>query len=195
VYEGYKGASGVSYGYIDADNTRMSAFNTSGVTVPLLGTEVLLAVLGSAPPNHTLEPMGMAGDSKTFTRYFVVGDGTVQSVIDARNRIQLLASGDVVGTVTVGGAPAADADVILIGAATDGPGFVNTPRNVVAHTSTDALGRYRLSAAPAATRSRPTLKGRRSRVAAGRRPRTPCRSPPTTASRRTSRCLRRARFS
>jgi hypothetical protein len=148
VYEGYNGASGVSYGYIDGDNTRLSAFNTSGVTVPLLGTEVLLAVLGSAPPNHTLQPMGMAGDSKTFTRYFVVGDGTVQSVIDTRNRIQLLATGDVVGTVTVGGVPAANADVILIGAMADGPGFVPTARNVVAHTSTDALGRYRLSAVP-----------------------------------------------
>jgi hypothetical protein len=148
VYEGYKGASGVSYGYVDGDNTRLSAFNTSGVTVPLIGTEVLLAVLGSAPPNHTLEPMGMAGDAKTLTRYFVVGDGTVQSVIDARNEIQLLATGDVVGTITVGGAPIAGADVILIGATADGPGFVNTPRNVVAHTSTDASGQYRLSGAP-----------------------------------------------
>ena len=148
AYEGYNDAAGVSYGYMDADNTRLSTFSTSGVTVSLLGTEVLLAVLGNAPPNHTLQPMGMAGDAKMFTRYFIVGDGTVQSIVDARNDIQLRATGDVAGTVTVGGSPAANADVVLIGATSDGPGFNPTPRNVVAHTTTDATGQYRLAAAP-----------------------------------------------
>jgi hypothetical protein len=148
AYEGYKDGEGVSYGYVDSGSTRLSTFTTVGVSVPLIGTEVIFALLGSAQPNHTLEPMGMAGDSKTIVRHFVVGDGTVQSIVDARNEIQLLATGDVVGTVTVGGAPAAGADVTLVGAMADGPGFNQTARNVVSHTTTDAAGQYRLSGAP-----------------------------------------------
>jgi hypothetical protein len=105
AYEGYKGGAGVSYGYIDSGSTRLSTFTTVGVSVPLIGTEVILALLGSAQPNHVLEPFGMTGDSKTITRHFVVGGGTVQSVVDARNEIQFIPTGDVVGTVTVGGAP------------------------------------------------------------------------------------------
>ncbi len=148
AYEGYKDGTGVSYGYIDSGSVRLSTFTTVGVSVPLIGTEVIFALLGSAQPNHVLEPMGMPGDSKTIVRHFVVADGTVQAIVDARNEIQLLATGDVVGTVTVGGAPAAGADVILIGNVADGPGFAPTARNVVAHTTTDAAGQYRLAAAP-----------------------------------------------
>jgi hypothetical protein len=159
VYEGYKSGAGVSYGYVDSGSTRLSTFTTVGVSVPLIGTEVILALLGSAQPNHVLEPFGMTGDSKTITRHFVVGDGTVQSVVDARNEIQFIPTGDVVGTVTVGGAPAAGADVILIGNAMDGPGFANTARNVVAHTSTDAAGQYRLSGAPGAYTVEANLEG------------------------------------
>ena len=159
AYEGYKDGVGVSYGYVESGSNRLSTFTTVGVSVPLIGTEVILALLGSAQPNHTLEPTGMAGDSKKITRHFVVADGTVQAIVDARNEIQLRATGDVVGTVTVGGAPAVGADVILIGTATDGPGFANTARNVVAHTSTDAAGQYRLSAAPGAYTVEANLEG------------------------------------
>jgi len=114
AYEGLNGAAGVSYGYVDGNNSRLSTFSTSGVTVSLLGTEVLLAVLGSALPNHILEPMGMPGDAKTFTRYFVVGDGTVQSIIDAYERFAGngsgadAARGDVAGAPPAAGPPGSD---------------------------------------------------------------------------------------
>jgi hypothetical protein len=159
AYEGYNDGAGVSYGYVDSTAHRLSTFTTVGVSVPLIGTEVILAVIGVAQPNHVLEPLGMPGDQKTIVRHFVVGDGTVQSIIDARSEIQLLATGDVVGTVTVGGVPVAGADVVLIGTVTDGPVFVNTPRNVVAHTTTDAAGQYRLSAAPGSYTLEANLEG------------------------------------
>src|SRR5581483_1541665 len=84
----------------------------------------------AAPPNFHLTASGNPGDAVTITRYFVVGDGTVASIEDARNEIE--------GTATTGGLPLADADVAVLGST-----FTNSPsRNVVDHFRTDANGHY-----------------------------------------------------
>ena len=92
--------------------------------------------------------MGNPGDSLTFTRYFVVGDGTVSSITDARNEIQCLPTGTLEGTVTAGGSPAARADVAVLGDALDGPTILGgnyLQRNVITHTRTDDSGNYSLT--------------------------------------------------
>ena len=92
AYSGEDDADGVSYGYVET-TPGSSTFSTSGVTVPQLGVQVVLALIGAQSANFTIQPMGNPGDSLTFTRYFVVGDGTVSSITDARNEIQCLPTG------------------------------------------------------------------------------------------------------
>ena len=147
VYAGVKGAAGVSYGYIN-DESLSSSFTTSGVSVPLLGVEVLFALTGQVGPNHVLEPMGDPGDSKTFTRHFVVGNGTVSSILDARNEIQMFATGTLQGTVTAAGSAVAGAQIAVLGNSSDGPALAPLTRYVASHTLTDASGNYSLTLPP-----------------------------------------------
>lgn len=145
VYAGTQEGEGVSYGYTSTD-PQSSAFSTSGVAVPLIGTEVVLAVVGAASAPWTMQPNGSPGDAITFVRYFIVGDGSVSSVIDARNRALLLPAGRIQGNVTVGGSPAAGVQVTVLGTAAGAPAGLS--RNVVTHATTDAAGNYSLSVAP-----------------------------------------------
>jgi len=147
AYAGYNGGAGVSYGYIN-DDAASSTFSTSGVSVPLIGTEVLLALTGMSGPPHVLEPAGNPGDSKTFTRHFIVGNGTVSSILDTRNQIQVFPTGTLQGTVTAGGSPAAGAQIAVLGEVLQGPGLVPLPKNVVSHTLTDSAGNYSLTLPP-----------------------------------------------
>jgi len=149
AYKGEGGADGVSYGYIH-DVPASTAFNTAGVSVPQLGVEVLLALIGLAQPPFTIEPMSVPGDALEFTRYFVVGNGTVSSITDARNEIKCLATGRLQGTVTAGGNPAIRADVAILGNVADGPGTASglatlASKNEVTHTLTDNAGNYSLT--------------------------------------------------
>lgn len=143
IYQGFNQAAGVSYGYTN-DEPRSSAFSTSGVSVPLIGTEVLLALTGQAGPPYSLAAMGEPGDRKTFTRYFMIGDGTVSSILDTRNQIQFIPSGTLQGNVTAGGSPAVRAQVAVLTNG-GGPGLSPLARNVVSHTHTDINGNYSMS--------------------------------------------------
>lgn len=147
AYMGVGGGDGVSYGYIH-QTPRTSTFTTSGVHVPQLGSEVLLALAGLQDPPFFLQPSGNADDSLTFTRFFVVGDGNVSDVSDARNEIQCLPTGTLEGTVTAGGNPAVRADIAVLGNPTDGPSIATLTRNVVTHARTDDLGKYSLTLPP-----------------------------------------------
>jgi hypothetical protein len=152
AYGAYGDATGVSYGYVH-DVPGSSTFSTAGVTVPILGVETVFALIGFSVQNFPLAALGNPGDSLTFTRHFVVGDGSVSSIFDARNEIQYLASGTVEGSVTVGGSPAAGVRVSLLGNPSQGPGAplgALLARNVVTQSVTDALGRYALTV-PAGT--------------------------------------------
>ena len=147
AYSGFADGDGVSYGYIH-NFPGSSTFTTSGVHVPQLQVEVLLALAGLASPPFQFAPMGNPGDSRTFTRYFVVGKGSVSDVSDARNEIACLPTGTLSGTVTVGGNPAARADIDVLGNPADGPGLAPVSRNVVTHARTDDNGKYSLTLPP-----------------------------------------------
>jgi hypothetical protein len=149
IYRGAGGAAGVSYGYVH-NYAGTQAFTTSGVTVPQLGTSILLLLLGVPVPDYDIAPNGDVGDSLTFTRYFVVGDGTVSSILEARNEIQGITTGTLTGVVdTPTGGPASGVDVAVLGNPAEGPIAAGpTPTNVVNHTVTDASGSYSLTLPP-----------------------------------------------
>src|SRR5262249_1438008 len=129
AYGGYDQADGVSYGYIH-DALFTTTFSSSGVTVPQLGVHILPALTGSVAPAYEIP----AGDSRSFTRYFAVGE-TVSSITDIRDEIQCAATGSLEGTVTAGGSPAVHADITILGslaAAQTGLAY-----NAVTHTRTD----------------------------------------------------------
>ncbi len=153
AYSGELDADGVSYAYV-SDVANSSTFTTSGVTVPLLGTDVLGALVGLASANFTLAPNGSPGDALTFSRFFIVGDGTVASLVESRNTAQCAPFGTVSGTVDVGGTPVAGADVVALGDPAVGPGsgvgFLHAAlsNNVINHTRTDASGNYTMTLPP-----------------------------------------------
>jgi hypothetical protein len=150
AYEGFDEGTGVSYGYIN-DDPSSSSFSTSGVTVPLIGSELLTTLIGAAGPPHVLEAFGTPGDSKTFTRHFIIGDGTVSSILDTRNEIQFMTTGTLQGNVTAGGSPAAGAQVAVLGNILEGPSPTfggGLTENIVSHTLTDASGSYSLTLPP-----------------------------------------------
>ncbi len=156
VYRGVDKAAGVSYGYVHEDTgtepfTGSTAFTAAGITVPILGREIALVLIGAelGAPNFVLQPSGNPGDSVTKTRYFIVGDGTVSSILDARNTIKGIATGTLSGRVRSGSGPVAGADVAVIGVTAEGPSNLGgLTRNVVNHTETDASGRYALTLPP-----------------------------------------------
>src|SRR5262249_20774362 len=88
------------------------------------------------------------GDAITFTRYFVVGDGNVSNISDARNEIQCLPTGTLQGHVTAGGNPAVRADIAVLGDPANGPVLDALDYNVITHTRTDANGDYSLTLPP-----------------------------------------------
>ena len=147
AYSGIDDADGVSYGYVHT-TPGSSTFTTSGVHVPQLNVEVLLALAGVAQPPFNLQPNGNPGDSVTLTRYFVVGKGAVSDISDARNEIACLPTGTLNGTVTAGGNPAVRADIAVLGNPADGPGLAVLSRNVVTQTQTDDNGNYSLTLPP-----------------------------------------------
>jgi len=144
AYMGIDGGDGVSYGYV-SQNPGSSTFTTSGVHVPQLSVEIILALVGLASPPFVLQPMGDPADSMLFTRYFVVGDGDVSDISDARNEIQCLPTGTLEGNVTAGGNPAVRADIAVLGNPADGPIFDPLDYNVLTHTRTDDQGNYSLT--------------------------------------------------
>jgi hypothetical protein len=178
VYRGVDEAAGVSYGYVH-EEAGTTQFTTSGVTVPQLGVEILLVLVGAIPPNFHLEPQGMPGDEFTVTRYFVIGDGTVSSILDARNEIEGLTTGTLTGTVeTTSGGAAAGAEVVVLDDPANGPAALGAlDFNVASHSET-RRERSRSRCRRATTISRSIWRAIRTRAAARRPPCIPSRSRP-----------------
>lgn len=148
AYAGHEGGSGVSYGLIHRE-AGSSSVSVSGVSVFLYGRDIVTVATTPEPtqlnsptagPNYTVPASG----ELLFTRFFAVGDGTVASIVDARNEIHGLATGVVEGLVTDAAGPVAGAEIAMLSSARDGFAQGRGPvMNVVNHFRTDAAGRYR----------------------------------------------------
>jgi hypothetical protein len=149
AYTGEDDALGVSYGWM-TDVNKTTTFSTSGVTVPLLGQDAIFALLGASPPNFNIAASGMPGDAITFTRYFIVGDGTAASIQAIRNEILGVTTGSLSGEVTSGGLPVADADIAVTTAPFGSDSIVITPpaKNIVTHARTAVDGSYATTLPP-----------------------------------------------
>jgi hypothetical protein len=133
-------ATGVSYGYVHGFNSS-SNFNTSGVSVTILGRRILGVLIGSPSQaeNFHMAAANSPGDAITITRYFAVGDGTVGAIEDIRNDIRGVSNtGTLTGVVSGPDGPIANADVAVIA-----PSFAGGPTlNVFDHFHTAADGSY-----------------------------------------------------
>jgi hypothetical protein len=101
-------ARGVDYAYVQADSATPGSFALiSGVLVVLHNDNVLTALLG-APPVFTV-PLGA---SRTFTRWFGVGEGS-GTAARLSARVNGVATGTLEGCITAGGVPVAGARVVI----------------------------------------------------------------------------------
>ncbi len=109
-YFGYGEATGVDYGLttipIPDSDQKTGYFSTAGVSYLLHSQSVLDALLTQHPKFQV-----PASGSKSFTRYFGVGDGSGGNMVTLENLVKGITSGEVSGCVTVGGVPAPGARV------------------------------------------------------------------------------------
>jgi hypothetical protein len=104
---GFDEALGTDYSYVEPASASYASFAfISGVLVVLHQDNVLLTLIGVAP---TFEVA--AGGSKTYTRYFGVGDGDATNAFELEQRVNGTSVGTLEGCVSVGGAPVAGAKV------------------------------------------------------------------------------------
>ncbi len=133
-YYGYGEAEGVDYGIttieIPSAGTT-SFFSTSGVSYILHSQGVLDAILGDDPEFEV-----SAGGSKSFTRFFGIGDGSGGNSVTLENLVKARLSGEVSGCVTVDGAPAPGARVSV------GPQSMGALTAVTSTWVADATGCY-----------------------------------------------------
>lgn len=142
AYGGYDEGDGVSYGYIH-NIPSSTSFTTSGVNVPQLGVDVVLALVGIAGAPFTIGASGDPDDALLFTRYFAVGEN-ISSITDIRNDIQCIPTGRLEGNVTAGGDPIENAEVTIIGDLAESTAS-GIDFNIVTSTRTDANGDYSLT--------------------------------------------------
>lgn len=138
AYTGVYDATGVTYGVVPIappDATiPASGFGQSGFFAYLLGQDVFQVLLTGQPGILAIPP----GETGSFVRYFVVTDGDVGSIADARHELLAIPTGTVAGTVTVAGEPAAGALVSVV----QKPGTNGAPFNVVDSFRTAADGHF-----------------------------------------------------
>ena len=111
IYAGLPGTR-VSYGYFydpssfvnpeTGNRLKTTSLTFSGVTGVLLGEELMQLLAPSAGDKPNVHFVIPAGESKTIMRYFVVGDGTAQSVYEEALNIFGASTRKVNGTVVDG---------------------------------------------------------------------------------------------
>lgn len=97
-------AQGVDYSLVllpETASDRSSFFTTSGVSYILRNQLVVNVVLSGEPAGFVVPAQG----SRSFTRYFGVGSGSIASAIDIENEVTGAATGIVRGCITSGGQP------------------------------------------------------------------------------------------
>lgn len=98
-YFGFGEASGVDYSLVPlpiqgAEDPRSSFFTASGVSYSLQSNSVIRAILGGEP-SFVVE----AGGSRSFTRFFGVGDGSGGNAVTIENEVKGLEHGTLRGCV------------------------------------------------------------------------------------------------
>ena len=148
AFVGYGEAQGIDYSYVSIPTQEVQAptdvveksnfFNTSGVSVILNNMDIIQAVAVGALPPFTVP----AGGTKSYKRYFGVGDGSGSNTSDIRNEVLGSGVGTLAGCVSVGGAAAPGARVAVgqpINLAT------LTSTKLISNAETDASGCYSLT--------------------------------------------------
>lgn len=152
AFSGVDGAQGVSYGFIH-ESPGTTSFSTSGVNNLVLGLSVFDLLLGRGDPNFIIP-----GDGELAVRsYFAVGDGSVSSIGDIRNRIFGIETGELTGTVSTGGEPLAGSQVAVyqvLNAETNPPSLF-----MAGHIHTDAQGGFSMSLPPGDYTVRANMEG------------------------------------
>jgi hypothetical protein len=134
---GYGEATGVDYAHVtvpvpDSRIQSSASFTTSGVSYVLHSHSILVALLTDPRPTFVVPANG----SKSYTRFFGVGDGSGGNAIAIENEVKGIATGVLRGCVTVGGAPAVAARVSV------GPQEDGTIAQLASQFVTDAAGCY-----------------------------------------------------
>ena len=102
IYAGHEGGSGVSYGIVH-NTPRTTTLSVSGVTVLIYGTDATVLAAVPEPLNQVTEPPPFtvpANGQFSFTRWFVVGTGSVASVLDTQYSLLGVETGSVQGVVS-----------------------------------------------------------------------------------------------
>lgn len=136
-FEGVGEATGVSYAIVPtpvpgSPVPESSFLSTSGVTGTLQSNSLIFTVFLQQPPTFTIP----SGGSRSFERWFGIGDGSGASGIDLENEVRGNAKGTVHGCVTMAGAPVARARVAV------GPVASGKIAGVSTHFVTDGTGCY-----------------------------------------------------
>lgn len=143
IYNGHEGGAGISYGIIhDFDTT--TSLSVSGVSILVYSSDALqIALAGNVPQPFTVPANGELG----FQRFFVVGNGSVASVLDVKHQLFGEATGTVSGQVLdANGDPVEAAEISVITEDSDFQPFAGVPRGpstiVANHFRTNAQGQY-----------------------------------------------------
>ena len=130
---GFGGAAGLTYGYIPRIQDKSTSFTQTGVTATSLGDNIVGVLLLNTRPRVTIPP----GEEFSYVRYFVVAED-VAGVNDVRNEVFNLSTGTLRGTVTVDGAPLANATVAVV----QTPGSLGADYDVISAFESDAAGAF-----------------------------------------------------
>jgi hypothetical protein len=136
-YIGFGEATGIDYAHITipiegSPTPESNFFTAAGVSYILQSDSVPSAIILGAPAKFVVP----AGGSRSFTRYFGVGDGSGGNAVTMENLIKNTPSGTVAGCVSVGGEAAPDTRVTV---GLQSGGVLNA---VIAPFVTDADGCY-----------------------------------------------------
>jgi len=109
---GFGESEGVDYAYLalpfsGAAFGQSTFFTQSGVSFVLANHSVIAVLFLGSPAVFAVD----AGQSRTYTRWFGVGDGSASNAIDLANEVQAVSRGTLSGCVTAGGGPAVGARV------------------------------------------------------------------------------------
>lgn len=144
TYYGFDAAEGVDYGLVPEppgpEDANSSTFTTSGVTYMLHHYSVPGALFGGLPAFVVPPRVGSVPGTRTFTRYFTVGDGSGSNSLDVQLAVADIPTGTLSVCVTRGsadGPPVVGARVV---AAQDSNGGTTAPNVLRGHWVTGADG-------------------------------------------------------